>query len=92
VWIGVIGLIVAGVHFLLASRLDRGQVQSAPKSGAFASGIYSSADLRSSVSRPDLRGAGGRTPDELEQSSSWSRPHPNASQSQRIVIDEAERE
>jgi hypothetical protein len=88
VWIGVVGLIVAGVHFLLASRLDRGQVQSAPSSGAFASGIYSSADLRSSVSRTGMR----RTPDELEQSSSWSRPNPGASQSQRIIIDEAERE
>ncbi|MFO7567624.1 MAG: hypothetical protein R6X02_33580 [Enhygromyxa sp.] len=89
VWIGVVGLIVAGVHFLLASRLDRGQVQSAPSSGAFASGIYSSADLRSSTSRSGMR----QTPDELEQSSSWSRPYPGASQSQgRIVIDEAERE
>ncbi|HLT37134.1 MAG TPA: hypothetical protein VK034_12650 [Enhygromyxa sp.] len=92
VWIGVAGLIVAGVHFLLASRLDRGQVQSAPASGAFASGIYSTADVirSSSVSRSGMR----RTPDELEQSSSnWPRPGGGASRSDgRIIIDEAERE
>lgn len=79
VWIGVAGLVVVGVHFLIASRLDRGQVQSAPSSGAFASGVYSSADvLRSSITRSGMRA----TP----------QPGPGASQSQRIVIDDEERE
>ncbi len=78
VWIGVAGFIVVALHFLLSSRLDHGQVQSAPSSGAFASGIYSTADvIRSSVSRSDMR----RVPDELEESSSsWPRPPTGAKQ------------
>ncbi|HVI03969.1 MAG TPA: hypothetical protein VM869_35000 [Enhygromyxa sp.] len=80
VWIGVAGLIVAGVHFLLASRLDRGQVQSAPSSGAFASGTYVTADvLRSTTTRSGMR--------RVDES------HAGASQSRaRVVVDDAELE
>jgi hypothetical protein len=83
VWIGVAGLVVVGAHFLIASRLDRGQVRSAPSSGAFASGTYMTSDvLRSSASRSGMR----RATDERERSA-------GASQSQsRIVVDDAERE
>jgi hypothetical protein len=81
VWIGVMGLVVVGVHFLIASRLDRGQVQSAPASGAFASGIYSTGDvMRSSVSRSNMR----RVPDDTGAGASQHRG--------RIVVDDAERE
>jgi hypothetical protein len=81
VFIGVAGLVVVGVHFLIASRLDRGQVQSAPASGAFASGVYSTGDvLRSSVTRSNMR----RVPDGSSASASQSRG--------RIVVDDAERE
>jgi hypothetical protein len=81
VWIGVAGLVVVGVHFLLASRLDRGQVQSAPSSGAFASGTYVTSDvLRSSTSRSGMR----RGPDELNAGASQSHA--------RIIVDDAERE
>jgi hypothetical protein len=86
VWIGVSGLSVVGLHFLIAARFDRGPVQSAPASGAFASGIYSSADvIRSSVTRSGVR----PRIDDLEQSPSSA----GASQSHaRIIIDEQERE
>jgi hypothetical protein len=91
VWVGVAGVIVVGLHFLISSRLDRGPVQSAPSSGAFASGTYSTADvIRSSVSRSGMR----RVPDDLEQSSSsgaWPTSSPSESKA-RIVVDEAERE
>jgi hypothetical protein len=83
VWIGVSGMIVVGLHFLVASRVDRGPVQSAPSSGAFASGVYSNVDvLRSSVSRSGVR------PRIAQQ-----REIPSAAQSSaRIIIDESERE
>jgi hypothetical protein len=92
VWIAVAGIIVVGGHFLLASRLDRGVVRSAPSSGAFASGSYSTAEvLRASVSR-----SGMRMRDLAETSDSWPRaPQPQAADpaaSGRIIIDEAERE
>ena len=55
-WVAVAGMIVAGAHFLIASRFDRGVVQSAPESGVFASGVYSNADiLRSSITRTNMR-------------------------------------
>lgn len=80
VWIGVAGLVVVGVHFLLASRLDRGQVQSAPSSGAFASGTYVTADvLRSTASR-----SGMRRSDDFEPAASQSRA--------RILVDDADLE
>jgi hypothetical protein len=44
-WIVVAGIVVVGVHFLISSRFDRGVVQSAPSTGAFASGIYSRTDM-----------------------------------------------
>lgn len=83
VWIGVSGMIVVGLHFLIASRVDRGPVQSAPSSGAFASGVYSNADLlRSSVPRSRVRPQVARQPE-----------IPVAAQSSaRIIIDESERE
>ena len=87
VWIGVVGISVVGLHFLLASRYDRGQVRSAPSTGTFASGTYAAADvLRPSISRSGMY----RIPDDFESSSSW--PVPGASQSQRIVVDDEERE
>jgi hypothetical protein len=45
VWIFVAGIVVVGAHFLISSRFERGLVQSAPASGAFASGIYSRTDM-----------------------------------------------
>ena len=55
-WVAVAGMIVAGAHFMIAARFDRGVVQSAPESGVFASGVYSNADiLRSSISRTNMR-------------------------------------
>lgn len=88
VWIAVTGIVVVGVHFLLASRLDRGVVQSAPSSGAFASGTYS---ITTSGVRP-------RISELSESSGSWTRPKPagpraqDPSSSGRIIIDESERE
>lgn len=89
VWIAIAGVIVVGLHFLISSRLDHGPVQSAPSSGAFASGTYSTADvIRSSVSR-----SGMRRVDDLESSSNWPPPTSGSSQNHgRIVIDESERE
>ncbi len=90
VWIAVAGIVVVGAHFLIASRYDRGVVRSAPSSGAFASGTFSTAEVmrasasRSGMYRPKL--------DELESSTSLL---PTASASQvraRIVIDDSEHE
>ncbi|MCA9698112.1 MAG: hypothetical protein KC431_11355 [Myxococcales bacterium] len=109
-WIGVAGLVVSGVHFLLASRYDQGVVRSAPSSGVYASGTYSSTDLiRSSITRTNMR---LRAEDIAAGSGAWVRENPReasgqspaaaesasgapvagASQSARIVIDDAERE
>lgn len=55
VWVFVAGLIVVGAHFLISSRLDRGKIQSAPSTGAFASGIYSRTDMIR-ASRSSVRG------------------------------------
>ena len=68
VWIVVAGIFVVGAHFLIASRFERGRVQSAPASGAFASGIYSRTDMIR-ASRSEVR----TIPRELAESSgSWS--------------------
>lgn len=83
VWIGVAGLVVFGLHFLIASRLDRGQVQSAPSSGAFASGIHKTGDvLRSPASRSSMR----QVP---EQPTAGAAASPSYG---RIVVDDAELE
>jgi hypothetical protein len=98
-WIGVLGLCVVGLHVLLAQRADRGVVRSAPASGAFASGTYSTSDMvRSTIQRAALR-------DPSASSGSWARPQrldpddsshlfgtePGIGESQRIIIDDAER-
>ncbi|PRP91881.1 hypothetical protein ENSA5_52230 [Enhygromyxa salina] len=67
-WIAVSGIIVVGLHFLIAARYDRGVVQSAP-----ASGIYSRTDMiRASVSsRSGVR----PRPDNLAETSDvWAVP------------------
>lgn len=98
-WIGVVGLCVVGLHVLLAQREDRGVVRSAPASGAFASGTYSTSDMvRSSIQRAALRDpsassgtwARPRRPD-LDSSSNVFGAEPGISESQRIIIDDAER-
>ncbi|KIG16733.1 hypothetical protein DB30_04206 [Enhygromyxa salina] len=69
VWILLAGIIVAGGHFLITSRLDRGVVRSAPETGAFASGTYGTSDvLRSSITRTNMR---MRTEDLAATSGSW---------------------
>jgi hypothetical protein len=86
---------VVGVHFLISSRFDRGVVQSAPSTGAFASGTYSRTDMMRSMSRS---GVHGRSADLAESSGSWPRPPGRAaqppkqegSQSGRIMIDRDE--
>jgi hypothetical protein len=65
VWIFVAGIAVVGAHFLISSRFERGVVQSAPASGAFASGIYSRTDMIR-VSRSGVRAV----PPELAELSS----------------------
>lgn len=70
-WIVVAGIVVVGVHFLISSRFDRGVVQSAPSTGAFASGTYS----RSDMMRP--RSGSGvlpRVSDLAETSDVWPAP------------------
>ncbi|PRQ04439.1 hypothetical protein ENSA7_51000 [Enhygromyxa salina] len=69
-WIFLTGIIVAGGHFLIVSRLDRGVIRSAPETGAFASGIYSTSDvLRSSITRTNMR---MRTEEPAAASGSWA--------------------
>lgn len=68
VWIFVAGIVVVGAHFLISSRLDRGVVQSAPTTGAFASGIYSRTDMIR-VSRSGVRPI---PPELAELSGTWS--------------------
>ncbi|NVB37776.1 hypothetical protein G6O69_08020 [Pseudenhygromyxa sp. WMMC2535] len=85
VWIGVSGLIVAGLHFMFASRFDYGVVRSAPASGAFASGSYSSSMIRASLSRT---GAQPRMEDIAAASDVWPmsdemRGNPNQNQNAR---------
>jgi hypothetical protein len=58
VWVAVVGIVVVGLHYTLTSRLDRGVVQSAPASGAYASGVHSSAELLRTMDRPLEDGAG----------------------------------
>jgi hypothetical protein len=66
-WIGVAGLSVVGLHVLLAQRADSGLVQSAPATGAFASGTYSTADMvRSTIQKAALR-------DAAASSGAWAR-------------------
>lgn len=68
-WIAVAGMIVVGGHFLITSRMDRGVIRSAPETGAFASGIYSTSDvLRSSITRTNMR---LRSEDLAASSDSW---------------------
>ncbi len=67
-WIGVTGLCVVMLHVLFAQSRDRGVVRSAPTSGAFASGTYSTADMvRSTIQRAALR-------DPSASSGAWARP------------------
>lgn len=92
VWVAVAGLTVVASQLMVAARLDRGRVQSAPRSGAFSS--YSSTSMiRSSISRAatqsdDLPSASGRwhaTPSEGRSDASgtdWSTTRG------RIVIDD----
>jgi hypothetical protein len=93
-WIVVVGIVVVGVHSLISSRFDRGVVQSAPSTGAFASGTYSRPDMIR-VSRSGVR----PVPAELaELSGSWPRPSQpgspatdqDPSHSGRITIDRDE--
>jgi hypothetical protein len=82
-WIGLTGLCVVALMVLLAQRADPGVVRSAPASGAFASGTYSTADLvRSTIQRAAIR-------DPSAGSGVWARRE--TSESQRIVVDDAER-
>jgi hypothetical protein len=87
-WIGVTGLCVAAVQVLLAQRVDRGVVRSAPASGAFASGTYSTADMvRSTIQRAAIR-------DPSSSSGTWARSQrlpDDTSDSQRIIVDDADR-
>lgn len=89
-WIGLTGLCVAALLVLLAQRADRGVVRSAPASGAFASGTYSTADMvRSTIQKAAIR-------DPAASSGEWARPRrlsldDETSDSQRIVVDDAER-
>lgn len=89
VWIFVAGISVAGAHFLLASRFEQGVVQSAPSSGAFASGTFSTAEvLRSSISR-----SGMHRRELLESSEGSHAPSPARSgSSARIEVDPHELE
>ena len=84
VWVAVSGMCVAGVHYLVASNLDRGVVQSAPASGIYASGVMSSASMvnmrredLSALSSANLR----RRPDDDEPPS----PEELASESQTVL-------
>lgn len=69
-WIVVAGIVVVGAHFLISTRFDRGVVQSAPMSGAFASGIYSRTDMIR-VSRSDVFSI---PPELAESSGTWQTP------------------
>lgn len=86
-WILVAGIVVVGAHFLISSRYDRGVVQSAPTSGAFASGIYSRTDMIR-ASRSDVLSI---PPELAELSGSWPAPGQPSAQdsvhSGKIVID-----
>ncbi|MFV8751380.1 hypothetical protein ACNOYE_12615 [Nannocystaceae bacterium ST9] len=75
-WIGATGMCVAALHVLLAQRADRGVVRSAPTTGAFASGTYSTADMvRATIQKAALR-------DPAASSGAWARPRrPDASDS-----------
>lgn len=93
-WIVVAGLVVVGTHFLISTRLDRGVVQSAPLSGAFASGVYSASEVIR-ASRSDVQ----PIPRELvaaESSDVWAqepgapRHAPDFGSSDRIVVDPRE--
>jgi hypothetical protein len=90
-WIVVAGIVVVGVHFLISSRFDRGVVQSAPSTGAFASGTYSRTDMMRSMSRSGVR---PRMADLAESSGTWPAPGQPSTQdsthSGRIVIDRDE--
>lgn len=92
-WIVVAGIVVVGVHFLISSRFDRGVVQSAPATGAFASGTYSRSDMMRSMSRSGVR---PRVGDLAESSGSWpASGQPSAQDSThsgRVVIDRDELE
>ena len=98
-WIALSGVCVAALHSMIAQRFDRGVVRSAPATGAFASGTYSTADMvRSTIQKAALR-------DPSASSGAWARPRrldlddsglvrtteSESSDSQRIVVDEAER-
>lgn len=85
VWVAVSGMCVAGVHYLVASNLDRGVVQSAPASGIYASGVMSSASMvnmrredLSALSSANLRRA---RPDDDEPPS----PEELAAESQTVL-------
>jgi hypothetical protein len=98
-WIGVSGLCVFALLVLIAQRVDRGVVQSAPASGAFASGTYSTADMvRSTIQKAAMR-------DPSSSSGTWTRtrrpghdmtdlsmgPEESVSSGRRIMVDDAER-
>jgi hypothetical protein len=91
-WILVAGIVVVGAHFLISARFDRGVVQSAPSTGAFASGTYSRTDMMRSMSRSGVR---PRVADLSESSGTWPSGQPSAQDSAhsgRIVIDRDELE
>ena len=54
-WVVVSGMVVAGLHLVVAKRLDPGVVKSAPSSGVFASSSFSSTYLSSSISRSSMK-------------------------------------
>jgi hypothetical protein len=96
-WIGLSGLCVVALLVWAAQRADRGLVRSAPATGAFASGTYSTADMvRSTIQRAAIR-------DPAASSGTWTRPRrpghdatglsldDSTSDSQRIIVDDAER-
>ena len=53
-WVTGAGMSVAGLHFLLAARFDRGYVQSAPTSGVY-SGTYAASGIHASLSQSHMR-------------------------------------
>lgn len=86
-WVLVAGIIVVGGHFLISHRYERGVVQSAPTTGAFASGIYSRTDMIR-ASRSDVLSI---PPELAELSGTWpTSGQPSAQDSVhsgKIVVD-----
>lgn len=88
-WIAVAGLSVVGLHVLLAQRFDRGLVQSAPATGAFASGTYSTADMvRSTIQKAALRDAAASSGAWARTRRPAGRSRPDTDESHLHVVDD----